>query len=359
MAQQSKRKKRINIILRTVNVVVVVGFGIFLVWYLLNQVEVSRIVEAFINIYKPTMILGLSMMFFDGFLRGYRSKILIGSERIRLIDLFFVSHIRNAFNMVLPARTGELSYVYVLKRKFKFPIGIGASTLAVALVFDMVIVFSLIVISIIIVGINRYAVSSTTVMLIAAALLAASLTILFFLSKIVGVVIRAINWILVKTNWGKNKVISYLYKKLVETNQNIEVIQSRKIYWKVYLLSVMIRLVKFSIYYFMIHALMRPMGYGFGQLNYWVIFLATAAAEISAVLPTHALAGLGTYEFAFVAVFTMLGFSEDIAIIVGFNYHIINLVFTVILGILSTIILAMPFYKIKKIGQIYEGTDNW
>ena len=352
MVKQSSAKKNLKIILRAINVIVVVGFGIFLVWYLLGQVEVSSIIEAFLNIYRPTMILGLSMMFFDGFLRGYRSKILIGSERIRLIDLFFVSHIRNAFNMVLPARTGELSYVYVLQKKFKFPVGIGASTLAIGLVFDLVIVFSLIIISIIIVGIGRYAVSSAIVMLIAAALLAASLCLLFFLSKIVGLSIKIINWVLVKTNWQKNKIISYVYQKLVDTNQNIKVIQARKIYGRVYVLSVIIRIVKFSIYYFMIHSLMQPMGYGFAQLNYWTIFLATAAAEISAVLPTHALAGLGTYEFAFVSVFTMLGFREDIAIIVGFNYHIINLVFTVILGILSTIILSMPFYKIRKMGQV-------
>ncbi len=330
---------------------VVVGFGIFLVWYLLNQVEVSRIYEAFLGMYRPTMALGLTMMFFDGFLRGYRSKILIGSDRIRLIDLFFVSHLRNAFNMVLPARTGELSYVYVLKKKFQFPIGIGASTLAVGLIFDLVIVFSLIIISIIIVGIGRYAISSGTVMAIAAALLAASLGLLFFLSRLVGLAIRVIHWLLAKTNWQKNKVVDYLYTKLVETNQNIKAIQARKIYGRVYVLSVVIRIVKFSIYYFMIHALMQPMGYDFAQLNYWAIFLATAAAEISAVLPTHALAGLGTYEFAFVAVFTMLGFREDIAIIVGFNYHIINLLFTVLLGVLSTIILAMPFYKIKKMDQ--------
>jgi hypothetical protein len=35
------------------------------------------------------------------------------------------------------------------------------------------------------------------------------------------------------------------------------------------------------------------------DLDYWVILLATIAAEISAVLPTHALAGFGTYEGAF------------------------------------------------------------
>ncbi|MFO7929038.1 MAG: lysylphosphatidylglycerol synthase transmembrane domain-containing protein [Candidatus Humimicrobiaceae bacterium] len=358
MAEKRTRKQKLKIIFRIINVVVVVGFGIFLVYYLLNKVEIDSIKEAFLNMYKPTMVLGLTMMFFDGFLRGYRKKILIGSERIRITDLFFVAHIRNAFNMVLPARTGELSYVYVLKKKFKFPIEIGVSTLAVALVFDLVIVFSLIVIAIIIVGINRYAVSSTAVIGVAVALLAISLLILFFLSKIIGAVIRVLEIIFKKTGWNRNKVINYIYQKLAGINENIKIIQKRRIYGRVYFTSIFIRVVKFSIYYFLIHSLMQPMGYSFADLNYWVIFLATAAAEISAVLPTHALAGLGTYEFAFVAVLTMLGFSERIAIIVGFNYHIINLVFTVILGILSIIILAMPFYKIREIKAAHEDTGN-
>jgi putative effector of murein hydrolase LrgA (UPF0299 family) len=39
----------------------------------------------------------------------------------------------------------------VLTRKFKFPVEIGVSTLLVAMIFDLVIVFSLIIISLIMV----------------------------------------------------------------------------------------------------------------------------------------------------------------------------------------------------------------
>lgn len=90
------------------------------------------------------------------------------------------------------------------------------------------------------------------------------------------------------------------------------------------------------------------MGYSFGDLNFWVILLATVAAEISAVLPTHALAGFGTYEGAFALAFIMLGFTEEISIIVGFTYHLVVLLYTVFLGIISIAIISMPFYRIKK-----------
>jgi len=281
---------------RAINVAVVVGFGIFLVYYLLNQVEIEDIKNAFLNIYKPSLIIGLVFMFSVDFFRAYRTKILIGSPRVGIGDMFLVSLVRNAFNMVLPARTGELSYVYVLKRKFKFPVEIGVSTLMIALVFDLVIVFSMIVISIVIVGINRYAISSTNVILIAAGLLIAALLILFYLSKFIRLFIKIFDRVLSKYRIGKRKVIQYIYKKLVDTNKNIELIQKRKIYIKVYLASIPIRVLKFISYYFLIHAVLKPMGFEFSDLSFWSIFLAAMAAEFSAVMPTHALAGFGTYE---------------------------------------------------------------
>ena len=356
LESQNKKSKKRWLILRIINIVVVVGLGVFLVYYLLNQIDIEDIKSAFINIYTPSLIIGLILIFSIDFFRAYRAKILIGSGRIRIVDMFLVSLIRNGFNMVLPARTGELSYIYVLKRKFKFPVEIGISTLMIALVFDLVIVFSMIVISIIIVGINKYAVSSTSVILIAAALLISSLLVLFYLSKFVGLFIKIFDRILSKYRIGKSKVIQNIYKKLVETNKNIELIKKRGIYWKVYLISVPSRILKYTAYYFLIHAVLKPMGFGFNDLSYWVIILATAAAEISAVLPTHSLAGLGTYQGVFALAFIMLGFGKEISIIVGFSYHIINLIFTIAWCLIAMVILSLPVYRIKE--QKYQESGK-
>ena len=356
LESQNKKSKKRWFILRIINIVVVVGLGVFLVYYLLNQIDIEDIKSAFINIYTPSLIIGLILIFSIDFFRAYRAKILIGSGRIRIVDMFLVSLIRNGFNMVLPARTGELSYIYVLKRKFKFPVEIGISTLMIALVFDLVIVFSMIVISIIIVGINKYAVSSTSVILIAAALLISSLLVLFYLSKFVGLFIKIFDRILSKYRIGKSKVIQNIYKKLVETNKNIELIKKRGIYWKVYLISVPSRILKYTAYYFLIHAVLKPMGFGFNDLSYWVIILATAAAEISAVLPTHSLAGLGTYQGVFALAFIMLGFGKEISIIVGFSYHIINLIFTIAWCLIAMVILSLPVYRIKE--QEYQESGK-
>ena len=345
-ANEKKISKRIAF--RIVNIVVVVGFGVFLIWFLLNQIDIEDVKKAFLGLYIPYLVIGLIIMTISDYFRAYRKNILVGSSRIGMGDMFLITIIRDAFNMVLPARTGELSYIYILNRKFKFPVEIGISTLMVVLAFDLVIVFSMIIISIIIIGINRYSISSTTVIAIAFILLIMSLLILFYLSKIISFFIRVFSKILLKYRIGKNKAVQYIYKKLIDTNKNIEIIQKRRIYWKVYLSSVATRVSKFTCFYFLINAVLKPMGYEFGDLPYWVIFLATVTAEISAVLPTHALAGLGTYEGAFALAFILLGFSKEISIIVGFSYHIINLLFTVGTGLVAMVVLAMPFYRVRE-----------
>jgi len=329
---------------------VVVGLGIYLIYYLyfLNPVDIEDIKNAFIKIDKTFLIIGLVVMLSSNYFRAYRKNTLVGSDRVGMGDMFLVAMIRNAFNMVLPARTGELSYVYILTRRFGFPLEIGVSTLMVALVFDLVIVFSLIIISIVIVGINTYAVSSVSVIVIAAVLFMISLLTLFYLSKIIRFFLFIFEKMLKKSRVSEKRIIYRIYNKLIDINENIKIIRKRGIYWKVYLSSIAIRILKFSSYYLIIYAIMKHMGYDFADLNYWVILLATAAAETSAVLPTHALAGYGTYEGAFALAFILLGFGEVISKVVGLSFHTIILLFTVALGIISTIIISLPFYRIKK-----------
>ena len=351
-----KRAKNVkSLVFKIINIVVVAGLGAFLVYYLLSGIEFADLKKSFLQAHIPSLLTGFALWVIMDVTKTYRQKILVGSSDIRYGDMFLVTLVRDAFNMVLPARTGELSYIYVLKRKFKMPVEVGVSTLAIGLIFELIIVFCMIIIAIVIVGVNRFAVSSTTVIFIAAGLLAASLLLLFYLSKIVALFIRLGGYLIKRFEKLKNsKAFNYVFKKLVETNRSIETIQQRKVYWKVYLLSIGNRVFKYSSYYFLIHAFLKPLGYNFSDLPYWNILLATIAAEISAVLPTHAVAGLGTYQGAFVLASVGLGFSREHATIAGFNYHIVNLSVTVIQGLIAVIILVLPFYKSKRdmaIGQ--------
>ena len=344
-----KNKNKRKSIIKIINIIIVSCLGVYLVYFLLSRISLSDLKKSFFEAYIPSLVIGLALMFSMDFFKSYRQMLLIGTGDIRYIDIFFTSQIRNAFNMLLPARTGELSYVYVLRKKFKIPVEIGISTLMVGLIFELILVFCMAVISIITIGMSRPSAPSISVVVISSLLLIASLLLLIFLSQFINLFIKFCKFLTRKfPGLGKNRAFSYLFDKLIETNKSIQIIQKRKIYWKVFLLTVVTRAIKFTSYYFLIHAYLKPLGYDFADLPYWTVILATIAAELSAVLPTHAVAGLGTYEAAFVLAFVSLGYPEKPAIIAGFNYHIINLVFTILWGVMAILIISMPFYKIKK-----------
>ena len=68
--EAEKRKKRKQLYLRIINIVIVIGFGIFLVYYLLSQVEISDIKDAFLGMYIPTLVAALAIMLLSNLFRA-------------------------------------------------------------------------------------------------------------------------------------------------------------------------------------------------------------------------------------------------------------------------------------------------
>ncbi len=69
--------------------------------------------------------------------RALRFRLLLHSVRPPLLALGRIVAVHNLFNMLMPARTGELSYVVLVKRRFGARHAEGAATLLVARLFDL------------------------------------------------------------------------------------------------------------------------------------------------------------------------------------------------------------------------------
>jgi uncharacterized membrane protein YbhN (UPF0104 family) len=94
-------------------------------------------------------------------------------------------------------------------------------------------------------------------------------------------------------------------------------------------------------------SLLISQGFSLATLGFWKVFLGTAGAELSATLPTHAIAGLGTYAASWTVAFTLLGFPLELAIISGFSFHIIKLTYNILLGLLAMGVLFFTGLRLK------------
>ncbi|MEM2175657.1 MAG: lysylphosphatidylglycerol synthase transmembrane domain-containing protein, partial [Candidatus Micrarchaeia archaeon] len=119
--------------------------------FLLSQIDINLFFET-LNIINPIYILFAFLSYFSTYLlRTWRFCILTNKE-IKFLDMLKIVCIHNMFNNLLPARTGELSFIYLLRKFHKKDLEEGFAILLAARVFDGLSILFLFLISAFLVG---------------------------------------------------------------------------------------------------------------------------------------------------------------------------------------------------------------
>ena len=110
---------------------------IFLVVLLFTQVSVQNVIYTLIHINPAYLLAGFALYTCSYLFRAWRFRILL-DDKVTMKDLFHIECVHNMMNNLLPARTGELSYIYLLKKVPNRTTGEGLATLVVARIFDFI-----------------------------------------------------------------------------------------------------------------------------------------------------------------------------------------------------------------------------
>jgi hypothetical protein len=168
------------------------------------------------------------------------------------------------------------------------------------------------------------------------------------LEGIINLIARIFEFLLRKIKFKSRKWAIKAIEKLDLTNISIKKIKERRVFWRVFFLSIFIRLAKYGSLFFLLHSILLSHGFTFKDLNFLKLILGVTGAEFSSVLPIKGIAGFGTWESAWALSFRLMGFDPNLAIISGLAVHLITQVFEYLLGILSIIILILPIIKRRK-----------
>ena len=319
-----------------------------LIWVLLSQIETKDLIQTLSRIYFPALVAFMVIALTGVVLRSWRYKWLLKPNLIGWGNIVLVTLIRNLFVDLFPARIGSLSYIYILNKRLNFSFEVATSTLVIAIIFDFITLSPFLFVSIFAVGI-----ASTNFSL--SALLLASL--IFFL------VIWLILWKISQIFSLMGKGLSILYKSLrLESRKwariSIEKIQlikdhlvltkKRKIFFPLFFLSLLIRLVKYGSLYFLLYSLLRSHGLTLERLSFWKTILGTTGAELTSALPIKGIGGFGTWESAWALTFRLMNFDSRLAILSGIGVHLLTNLFEYSLGVAAIFILAFPLLKRKR-----------
>jgi len=296
-----------------------------LVTILLTQISPDDIIILFIRINPLYLCTGFILYLGTQFLRTWRFHLLLNRE-VSIKKLFPVECIHVMLVNLLPARTGELSYVYFLKTEFEKTTGEGLATLIISRILDCIIVavsfilFYFLIKEMPLVFHNIIIISM--VLLIILMLVLGML--LFFGNKCLNLLKKTATFI----NYDKINLGDYIIKKGEETIDSIEKFKTDKrgLPFSVILITIGIGLTTYIFF------LLLAMGINIHLLPLQILF-ASSFAMFTFMIPIQGIGGFGTTEGGWALGFIAVGLPSEMAISSGFVFHIVNLLFAMILGI--------------------------
>ncbi|MCP4423979.1 MAG: flippase-like domain-containing protein, partial [Chloroflexi bacterium] len=116
-----------------------------IIWLLLRQVQLQTIWQMLTEIDIRWLLAGLGWYLLTNIFRSYRFGTLINGVKkpLRLLpEMIALSFMNN----VLPARSGELSFPYLMQRRHNIPVGDSLTFLLIARIFDLLSVTTLFVV---------------------------------------------------------------------------------------------------------------------------------------------------------------------------------------------------------------------
>ena len=299
------------------------GFGIILISWLLLQLEWAETIDIIRNVPLSFLMLGFVCYGFSFYFRARRFRILLPPDK-QIDDLFPIVLIHYTALNIIPARLGELSYIYLLKKVNAISPGSSLSSLFMARVFDQIAISVLFFLSsffapfptqrlkIVYMGIGG-------ILMMAIALL---IVILIYQESS----LRWLQRLLIKFNLQRYHIIQRVIKETEQAANTFTYLHSKKTLLRISGYSFLIWLSIFSVNYLLLTA--------FGvQLSFVTILLVSTLIIFLGMFPLQLLGGVGIRETTWVFLVGSLGISKNTAIVSGFGAHIVTTLYLFVFGI--------------------------
>ena len=307
---------------------VLIALAIVVLLMKLTNVPPSFILDTLRGISPLALLVALGLHVVTYLLRSLRFRLLIHSARPSLVSLFDIVTVHNLMNHVLPFRTGELSYFYLIRSLHGVPLSEGVGTLAICRIMDLMafaLFYPLAIILLYLKGFSfppyLWPVLWTVVPLFF--LLAALLVVLSVRGKaLVGLLRRLIG----RGPSRGSRWVERVLEKLEEAAYSFQHLGAKKIYLGTFLLSLAI----IGLLYIIIYILLAGMGY---PMEMPLVIFCSTLASVGQLLPLYSFGGFGTLEAGWTVGCVMAGFSKEMGMASGLSFHIIALLFVSIMGL--------------------------
>ncbi|MGH7804342.1 MAG: lysylphosphatidylglycerol synthase transmembrane domain-containing protein, partial [Candidatus Binatia bacterium] len=249
--------------------------------WLLSGIDRGALVDLVRRVDRPLFAVFVALSFAGLFVRALRYSMLLRG-RAGFWPVVGVTAARNFLVDLLPARIGSLSYVYLLTARVGVPLEPVLSSFVLSFVYDLLAMALLVGLALSL-ELGSFQGAGTLAVLLAI-FAAASVAVFVSLAPAVRFAARVVERI---------PRLAGIRPRLEATATEIEATGRGARALGLVAISFVIRILKFGAYWALLLAVLHERGFGTTELPFWRVFLGIAAAELSATLPIHGIAGFG------------------------------------------------------------------
>lgn len=308
------------------SILITIIITIALLTILFSQIELSDVIIILTRI-KPIYIVAIFIFYAASYLlKAMRLHILLNRE-VGVKELFYIVCFHNMALNVFPARSGELSYIYLLNKRHNRTAGEGAASLITIRIIDVITISLFFYISIILTH-DLPPIVMNAIKMIGPFLFFMILFILTFIWNCDGFV-NLLRNISIHFKVNNKKSINYIFNKLDEMSGTFKKLTHRQ-----FVNCIIISICIWIMIYSGLYALIEAMGISVALESF---LLASTFFLMTSIIPVQGIGGFGTLEGGWAISFMAVGVAKEVAISSGIIMHIISIFYLILLFIIGFI----------------------
>ena len=299
--------------------------AVVIAYFLLKEIDIQQIPQTLSRLSIKALCIGFGCYCLLVLAKALRFRALLNLES-GVHQVFPILAMHTFWGNILPMRTGDVSYVYLMQRRQKVEATQGVASLLVASLIDLVLLMGLVVAT---AWLLRSALRDTfsgTVLYLMPLLMAGGLVaVIIFVYAAPHACMRFAERCAGPLLALEKQPVSWTVDKVLAVLRELTTFRSHERFLAVWVYSVLCLAIRFGFQCYLV----TEMGVDIPMTE---VLFALAFTNVFNLLPIQTVGNFGTTEFPFVWLLNHFGTSIEVATVTGFSLHILILLYCLPLG---------------------------
>ena len=299
--------------------------AVVIAYFLLKEIDIQEIPKTLSRLSIRALLIGFGCYCLLVLAKALRFRALLNLDS-GVHQVFPILAMHTFWGNILPMRTGDVSYVYLMQRRQKVDATQGVASLLVASLIDLVLLIGLVVATAWLLRTALQDTFSGTVLYLIPLLMGGGLiAVVFFVYAAPRACMRFAERCAAPLLTLEKRSVLWAVDKVLAVLRELTTFRSNRRFLEVWAYSVQCLVIRFGFQCYLV----TEMGV---EIPMTEVLFALAFTNVFNLLPIQTVGNFGTTEFPFVWLLNHFGTSIETATVTGFSLHILILLYCLPLG---------------------------